>query len=73
MVEKYRVENNVWNVHFLENDISGFWKSVFSVKRDFDKCIRYYVNNGRSIKFWNEIWCGEISLREQFFRGLCGG
>lgn len=33
---------------------------------EFDKCIRYQVNNGQKISFWNDIRCGDISLSNQF-------
>lgn len=36
------------------------------MKLDFDKSIRYYVNNGKQISFWNDIWCGDTPLRDQF-------
>lgn len=42
------------------------WKSVLSVKVDFDKCVRYSINNGQHVKFWKDIWCGDTSLKLWF-------
>lgn len=66
IVDKYRVGSNGWLVPLLRYRVSSIWKSVSSVLPEFDKCIRYQVNNGQKICFWNDIRCGDISLSNQF-------
>lgn len=39
---------------------------MLSVKVDFDKCVRYSINNGQHVKFWKDIWCGDTSLKLWF-------
>lgn len=40
-------------------------KSIRSVKTDFDKYIRFRVNNGQQVHFWDDLRCG-TSLKDQF-------
>lgn len=42
------------------------WKSLLSVKDDFDKCNRYRAHNGQRIGFWNKQWHGNSTLKELF-------
>ena len=45
---------------------SGLWKSILSVKSEFDERIRYRVHNGRRVKFWHDVWCGQQALHSLF-------
>lgn len=49
---------------------SGLWKSILSVKMDFNKCIRFRVNNGQQVKFCDDLGCGGSSLKDQFCNTL---
>lgn len=42
------------------------WKSILSIKGGFKKCIRCRANNGEHIYFWNDLWCGNSFLKDQF-------
>lgn len=45
---------------------SGMWKSILAVKLEFEKWIRYRVHNGHLVSFWDEVWCGNLQLNQQF-------
>lgn len=32
----------------------------------FNQGLSYVVGDGRQIKFWEDMWCGERSLKEDF-------
>jgi hypothetical protein len=34
--------------------------------KDFSQHIRYKVGDGSRIRFWHDIWCGALPLRQQF-------
>lgn len=46
---------------------SGIWKSLLSIKIEFDNCIRFQVNNRQKVRFWDDLWCGNSSLKYQFY------
>lgn len=45
---------------------SGLWKSILSVKSEFDERICYRVHNGRRVKFWHDEWHGHQALHSLF-------
>ena len=42
------------------------WKSVSSGWLDFSKFLRFNVDDGTRIKFWEDVWCRDCSLKEAF-------
>lgn len=44
----------------------GAWTCILSVMSDVEKCVRFRVNNGLQISCWNDVWCGNASLKVQF-------
>lgn len=44
----------------------GLWKSISRECVNFGKGIRFKVGEGRTIKFWIDVWCGERPLCEEF-------
>lgn len=36
------------------------------VKYDFDKWVQFQVHNGRSVSFWDDVGCGNSTLKHQF-------
>ena len=42
------------------------WKSVSSGWLDFSKFLRFNVDDGTRIKFWEDVWCRDFSLKEAF-------
>ena len=55
-----------WNVSRPDYKASGFWKSVLSVKGDFDSWICFRVNDVQRVKFWHDEWCRQMKLHNQF-------
>jgi hypothetical protein len=45
---------------------SPFWKGLMQVKDDFFARGRFTLGNGQSIRFWEDIWLGEVSLARQY-------
>lgn len=43
----------------------GYVKVYSFYKVEFAKCICDRANNGRQISFWNDLWCGNSSLKDQ--------
>ena len=42
------------------------WKSIRSAWLDFSKFLRFDVGDGTRIKFWEDVWCKDCSLKEAF-------
>ena len=60
--EIYKIDMHGWRVPRQDYKASGIWKSILSVKVEFDKWIRYKAHSGLRIRFWHDEWCG---------RGFC--
>ena len=55
-----------WCVSKVSFKALGIWKSVLSVKGDFDQWIRYRVHDGKRIRLWHDKYCGQASLKDLF-------
>lgn len=44
----------------------GIWNSISLVKDDFWKFIKFRLGEGNEIRFWEDKWLGEATLRESF-------
>ena len=46
----------------------GLWKSIRKEKKKgiFKTKTRFKVGNERKIKFWHDVWCDDISLKDSF-------
>lgn len=44
----------------------GIWKSIIKVREDFWKFICFKLGSDLEIKFWEDIWVGETSLKDEF-------
>lgn len=44
---------------------SGLWKSILSMKLEFEERICNRVHSGL-LSFWNDSWCGDMLLKDQF-------
>ena len=42
------------------------WKSIRSGWLDFSKLLWFDVGDGTRIKFWEDVWCRDCSLKEAF-------
>lgn len=45
---------------------SRFWKGLHEVKRWMNLDSAYVVGNGAAIRFWDDIWIGEVPLKIMF-------
>ena len=45
---------------------SHFWASLMKVKNDFLKFGSFIIKDGSQIRFWEDVWLGNRSLREQY-------
>ena len=44
----------------------GLWKYIRAGWDGFSKHITYEIGDGSWIKFWHDIWCGDLPLRQKF-------
>ena len=44
----------------------GLWKSIRKVWGTFKAKIRFEVDNGRRVKFWHDVWCDDMPLKDFF-------
>lgn len=42
------------------------WRGIVNYLPLFRRSLSYEVGDGRCIKFWDDVWCGERPLREEF-------
>ena len=42
------------------------WKSIRSGWLDFSEFLQFDVGDGTRIKFWEDVWCRDCSLKEAF-------
>ena len=45
---------------------SPFWKGLMKIKEDFFKRGSFFVGNGQTTRFWEDIWLGTRPLAEQY-------
>jgi hypothetical protein len=43
-----------------------FWKGLLRSKEDFLGCGTFKIKDGSQTRFWEDIWVGSESLKEQF-------
>lgn len=68
IVDKYKLVNTGQLVPFANYRASGMWKSILSVKDDFEKCTHYWAHGGQKIGFWNDLLYGNTTFRVLFPR-----
>jgi hypothetical protein len=44
----------------------GFWKNIRRAWRLSFSHTRFELGDGLKIRFWNDVWCGEMTLKEAF-------
>jgi hypothetical protein len=44
----------------------SLWKSIWHGWDDFFRLVKFDVGNGSRIKFWHDVWCGEVALHELY-------
>ena len=45
---------------------SQFWTGLMAVKHDFLMLGSFTLNNGNLIRFWEDVWLGQTSLKQQY-------
>ena len=45
---------------------SPFWKGVLKARFAFHGSISYSLGNGKWLRFWKDIWIGDLPLYKQF-------
>lgn len=64
---KYGMNQNHWDSGAASRSIFRCpWKSVKSVAEGFFQQNKWKVGSGELIKFWEDIWCGEMPLFMRF-------
>lgn len=54
---------------FFESKVAGtsqFWRGLHAVKEHFHRGAKYKLGNGKRIKFWTDVWIGEVPLKVRF-------
>jgi hypothetical protein len=46
----------------------GLWKFICMGWHNFRRFFKYDVGEGSKIRFWDDIWCGERALKEEYPR-----
>ena len=44
----------------------GLWKGIRRGWDRFSSFVSFSVGNGKRVKFWSDLWCGDSSLKEAF-------
>jgi hypothetical protein len=55
----------------LRHDASSWWRNICSLDvgtRWFSNAVKKRVGNGRTIRFWRDVWVAGLSLQERFPR-----
>jgi hypothetical protein len=45
---------------------SQFWQSILKIKHLFRSRARFHIQNGRSTRFWLDLWWGDEPLALKF-------
>jgi hypothetical protein len=62
---KYLKDKNLGQVETKPFD-SPFWKGLMRVKQDFFSKGFFKVGNGLTVRFWEDVWLGDMSLAQQY-------
>jgi hypothetical protein len=44
----------------------GLWKNIKRGWRKFSSHIRFEVGEGFNVRFWYDLWCGDMTLKDAF-------
>ena len=61
-IGKYKLGNDGWFVSGKDFKASGMWKSILSIKDDFEPWICFRVHDGKRDRFLHDEWCGQNVL-----------
>lgn len=66
LIEKQKLDYHGWKIPIVSSRGLGMWKSILAVKSDFDKLIQYRAHDGRLMSFQDDVWCGNLTFKQQF-------
>jgi hypothetical protein len=66
-VAKYGVDWGGWRSGAISGSHGvGLWKFICMGWQNFRRFCKFDVGEGSKIRFWDDIWCGERALKEEF-------
>jgi len=73
LINKEGIWQNLLRNKYLKNQTiaqvekkAGFWVGLMKVKDNFLSYVSFHLNDGNYIKFWEDKWLGNHTLREQY-------
>ena len=64
---KYGLDGNKWDSGSAKRcTLRSPWKSISSLYVEFWPMVRFKVGNGRRIRFWEDVWWGEVAFSIRF-------
>lgn len=63
LIEKYGIQD-VWRLNEIRSPFGrSLLKGIFQHLEVYKKCIACEVGKGEGIAFWEDVWCGDSSLK----------
>jgi hypothetical protein len=67
LVAKYGSGWGGWHLGVISGSHGmGLWKFICMGWQNFRRFFKYDVGEGSKIRFWDDIWCGERALKEEY-------
>lgn len=67
MISKYGTGEHIWFPNSINSSYGvGVWKGIRKGRDSFGRDISFDIGDGSTVRFWNDIWCGEVELRRVF-------
>ena len=64
---KFGLQNNRWDSGLASRSTyRSPWKFISSLYKEFGHLVCFRVGDGRRIRFWEDVWCGEEALSNWF-------
>ena len=58
---------NLWDTKVVDRvTFRSPWKAISSLYKDFHQLVSFKVGNGNKVRFWEDVWVGENSLKAMF-------
>uniref|UniRef100_A0A803PSR8 Reverse transcriptase domain-containing protein n=1 Tax=Cannabis sativa TaxID=3483 RepID=A0A803PSR8_CANSA len=58
---------NFWDTKWgVQASPRGSWKDISDYYGEYNRLVKFKVGNGANIRFWEDVWIGGSSLKEQF-------
>lgn len=66
MAEKFAIVDD-WDSPMLRGPFGRSpWRGIMQFAPHFRKSLTFTVGNGRRVMFWEDIWCGDRTLKQDF-------